>query len=1137
MRTADQQKMHHQSTPKLNSYILFSVGFFLLVTLLTAIFIIPSITNTIEENYQLELELDSQLEAEVFLRYIDNAQSLLADVATNPNLTNAVLLAETGNPKLSDHLDHVTIKGEKSRLVLQDIAGNILFKTGGDFQASYDVEAPWLMDVLDGKVNYHLQLLSQKNNQFSFKISIPVLYRNSIEGVLSAEITDSFDALFVGPEFQNKIAFRLAQGNTVLQSLNSRIKLPRETDVNLDAHNLTFTYISDESEFKDKTNRLTSTILYVLFAALGISFIFFFIFAYRTLVREVQAVEKPQWERSYLLPLVLAIIGLIASFTAYQLAENAERSAFEDKFIANSKENIEAMREHIARKQEVLKVLKAYFDTSDDSVSRQEFKDFSLPLIERHPSIQSLQWAPYVSQAERAQYEQGAREAGFNDFAFTARNAQAQLLPAPTNSDGYYPVYYLAPMAGNEKAFGLTLNNKLYNQAMLYAQETGQITATPPLHLVQDNTKRPAYILYAPLYENAATYPNIASRKAHIKGFNVLVLRADHLIASSLASFLNPIDFFIEDITEKNHHQAVYGQQFAPERFTYAETIHFAGRTWRVVASPSSMINQHDHTWMPAIALLLGLALTALVTWLLINQIRRRTVVEQLVNERTAELTMINDLVANSNDVFMITDAGAGLPNQRIEEPKILYVNDAFIRLTGYTKDEVLGESPRLLNGENTDHQAIMLLGEVTGRGELFKGEYINYKKSGEEFWAEVTCWSLKDEHGVIIQYCSVLRDVTALKEEAIKRQDLQLAMQSAVEGVSKINPEGRYIYVNDAYASVVGYLPDELVGKKWEITIVEDELVRMAQVYETMLAEGKVTAETIGLCKDGSTVDKQVTMISDYDAKGNFVGHFCFLQDISLRKLAEKEREQLITKLIDSNEELARFAFICSHDLQEPLRMIRSFSERIQTHMGDTIEKDEKSKRYFKYLTDGATLAQKLIADILSYARLENDQEQAEMIDLNRTFETIMDTLEVNHLDNSGKVTSDPLPEVYGHKTQLYQLFKNLITNGLKYHLPEVKPTVHVSAQDVGSHWQISIKDNGIGIDAAYQEKIFEVFQRLHGRSEYSGTGIGLAICKKVVKRHGGIIWLESEKGKGTTFYFTIEKTNTIEAINIGDS
>ncbi|MGS2717112.1 sensor histidine kinase [Eionea flava] len=249
------------------------------------------------------------------------------------------------------------------------------------------------------------------------------------------------------------------------------------------------------------------------------------------------------------------------------------------------------------------------------------------------------------------------------------------------------------------------------------------------------------------------------------------------------------------------------------------------------------------------------------------------------------------------------------------------------------------------------------------------------------------------------------------------------------------------------------------------------------------------------------------------------------FKHALIAKEKAEKDREKLITQLVNSNEELERFAFVCSHDLQEPLRMIRSFSEKLTTHIGQHLKDDEKGTKYFRFITDGATRAQTLIADILTYSSIDSDAQSLEEVSTEGLIRVIKENMQILLEERQGEITFDPLPAIRGNKTQLFQLFQNLINNGIKYQTPDTIPTVHISVEDKQQYWQFSVKDNGIGIEERHLGKIFDVFQRLHRKNQFAGTGVGLSICKKVVERHGGKLWVTSQKGSGSTFYFTLLK------------
>ena len=230
----------------------------------------------------------------------------------------------------------------------------------------------------------------------------------------------------------------------------------------------------------------------------------------------------------------------------------------------------------------------------------------------------------------------------------------------------------------------------------------------------------------------------------------------------------------------------------------------------------------------------------------------------------------------------------------------------------------------------------------------------------------------------------------------------------------------------------------------------------------------------------------------------------------------------KMLAELERSNKELEQFAYVASHDLQEPLRMVSSYTQLLARRYEGQL--DEKAQTYIEYAVDGAVRMQRLINDLLAYSRITTRGEPAQAVDAHALLGEVLRNLTALTDESHALVSAAELPIVHADPTQLSQLLQNLISNAIKFRRAD-PPYVHLSAQDLGAEWRFAVQDNGIGIEAKYAERIFIIFQRLHTRQEYPGTGIGLAVCKRIVERHGGKIWFESEPGQGTTFYFTLPK------------
>jgi light-regulated signal transduction histidine kinase (bacteriophytochrome) len=235
---------------------------------------------------------------------------------------------------------------------------------------------------------------------------------------------------------------------------------------------------------------------------------------------------------------------------------------------------------------------------------------------------------------------------------------------------------------------------------------------------------------------------------------------------------------------------------------------------------------------------------------------------------------------------------------------------------------------------------------------------------------------------------------------------------------------------------------------------------------------------------------------------------------DVTARKHAEAE-------LLRANQDLEQFAYSASHDLQEPLRSVKIYSELLAQELGEKLEGD--TREFLGFVTSGATRMEMLVRDLLAYTQAGQAERPETPEDTTAALNCALANLDGAIRESGAQVISEQLPALRVHSTQLQQLFQNLVGNAIKYRRPETQPEIHVTVRRDGEMWLFSVSDNGLGIEAEYKERIFGLFKRLHTGDEYSGTGIGLAICQRIVERYHGRIWVESEPGKGSTFHFTL--------------
>ena len=316
-------------------------------------------------------------------------------------------------------------------------------------------------------------------------------------------------------------------------------------------------------------------------------------------------------------------------------------------------------------------------------------------------------------------------------------------------------------------------------------------------------------------------------------------------------------------------------------------------------------------------------------------------------------------------------------------------------------------------------------------------------------------------------------------------------------------------------------YAPPELfLGKSFKEVLPPHVAKSLQSAFNTVITTDTVQKFSyfLEITDEKSWFDAKISKRKD--SSGEFDGVTIVARDITEQKQAEEELARQTRELARSNSELEQFAYAASHDLQEPLRMVASYTQLLARRYQGKLDSD--ADEFISFAVDGATRMQRLINDLLAYSRLGSHGAPFESTDLETVFDETVANLQIAIGESRSVVTHDPLPTVIADGGQMGRLFQNLISNAIKFR-NESPPQVHISAKQNGEQWIFSACDNGIGIDPEFAERIFVIFQRLHTREEYSGTGIGLAICKKIVERHGGHMWVESQLGKGAAFYFTI--------------
>ena len=367
----------------------------------------------------------------------------------------------------------------------------------------------------------------------------------------------------------------------------------------------------------------------------------------------------------------------------------------------------------------------------------------------------------------------------------------------------------------------------------------------------------------------------------------------------------------------------------------------------------------------------------------------------------------------------------------------------------------------------------------------------------------------------------SVLKDTTTRTQVETELGIVFNALKSAMVGVIIASLEGKINFVNPAFLNIFRYKDqNEVIGKN-AAELFAPKKVRTFADLTAVIDNVKGDREEFNVHReDGSVFSVEVSCSNVSDKAGNIIGRMAFFVDVTERKQIKKKLKRTLADLKRSNTDLQQFAYVASHDLQEPLRMVASYTQLLEERYQDKLDTD--AKEFIQFAVDGALRMQRLINDLLSYSLVGARQKPVKPTDCNSVLSQVIANLSVTIEQNNVIITTDDLPTVMADASQMQELFNNLVGNAIKFR-SEHAPRVHVSAKQNGNKWLFSVQDNGLGIDPQYNNKIFLIFQRLHSKEEYPGTGIGLAICKRIVERHGGKIWVDSNVGKGSTFYFTL--------------
>ena len=493
-------------------------------------------------------------------------------------------------------------------------------------------------------------------------------------------------------------------------------------------------------------------------------------------------------------------------------------------------------------------------------------------------------------------------------------------------------------------------------------------------------------------------------------------------------------------------------------------------------------------------------------------------------------------------------------------EGKVLDWNKGAEALKGYSAKEIIGKSFRLFYPKDEKEAGVPdhLLAEAVGKGSVTH-EGWRLRKDGTRFWGNVTLTALHDANGNIIGFSKVTRDLTQRKiaedkvsiildelrqanEQLKQSEERYHRMIAEVEdyAIILLDTDGNIVNWNNGAELIKGYKPSEILGKNFRIFYSKEDRARKLpeELLQRAATEGKATHEGWRVRKDGTRFWGSIVITALHNTNGDIMGFSKVTRDLTERKKAEDQLKtnaaqlDLKNKSLERlNEELSSFARVASHDMKEPLRKIQTFASRMEDAHFDP----QKSSEFVSKIKSTAASMQNLIEDLLAYSQVSSDlnTQTFEKADLNKILKNVVADLEVSIQEKGALVESDRLPSVRCISYQMRQMFLNLISNAIKFSRRDERPQITIRAEAIkgpdipgqvltggNKYHHITVSDNGIGFPQQHSDKIFEAFQRLHPRSVFAGTGIGLAIVKKVVENHNGIVSAEGTPGVGATFH-----------------
>jgi PAS domain S-box-containing protein len=678
-----------------------------------------------------------------------------------------------------------------------------------------------------------------------------------------------------------------------------------------------------------------------------------------------------------------------------------------------------------------------------------------------------------------------------------------------------YHIKWVEPFEENISVINKSILMNRETMALLSIKKgASPIVVSSPVNVVQGYR---AIIVYYPLHVNGA-----------LDGYLAGLFDANKLVRQVMPTQKDAL--FELKVTSGD--QLIYSStsQISLDADAYQTQINVANKQWILLIKPKPIFFEQNLSFWPHLELFGGILFSLFfgsTLYYAITAVQRNKLLveksEALYKSQRYQQQLLNAI--HEYAIYRIDINGVIESWNREAE-----------RIKGYTSSEILGRNFSMFFTDE-DKAAGMpqhMLDIAAAKGKCTL-ERCSMKRDGSIYWLTSTVGRIKNLAGELVGFVVISQDITERRFLELEHKKLISIIEDSMEFIGMADLDGNLLYHNRSAKRMVGLpedadlshmkIPDML--PKWANDLIHDEGI------PAVFQKGTWHAETALLNQiTGAEVPVQQTLGLLRDNEGRPVCLTTVMRDITEYKKAEEAQENLISRLANSNMELERFAYVASHDMQEPLRMVVCFSDILANEYASKL--NDEAKEYLNIVCDSGKRMQEMIQDLLEFSRVSNTTIISTEVDGAVALEHALDSMQISIQESKAQITFDILPKFGGNSIQFTRLLQNLISNAIKYQAPGSIPYIHIGLESQNEFWLISIKDNGVGIPLEFKDQIFQPFRRLHSWDAINGTGLGLAICKKIIENIGGQIWVESTPNLGSVFYFTIPKIQkSVDSIN----